>query len=240
MNKGRAAFYYFHVCGLSGIATLGKLALGGSSCYAKIVMLLGAGIMLKHVLAFVDWNKFRRGGRASRPERSFFYALAVPHLHERVGNGGTLWVITRRPGTTRYSLAYKLVNCRTENDVPGYIQQAYGSGSKKGGRAAPLKKRELQLVVSHDWEACEHYPENDVTDVLLRFEFVTGKPMRECRNIGTKILGLPELRPSYAPLLEAFALNLMKERVVFLSYSRANKNLADRLVGELGKRDVIV
>jgi hypothetical protein len=145
-------------------------------------------MMPKHVLAFVEWNEFRRGGRTSRPERSFFYALAVPHLHERVGNGGTLWVITRRPGTRRYSLAYKLVNCRVQNDVPVYIQQAYGSSSKKGGHAAPLKKRELQLVVSHDWEACEHYPENDVTDVLLRLEFVTGKPMRECRNIGTKIL----------------------------------------------------
>ena len=64
--------------------------------------------------------------------------------------------------------------------------------------------------------------------------------MRECRNIGTKILGLPELRPICAPLLEAFALNLMKERVVFLSYPRANKSVADRVVGELGKRDVIV
>ena len=197
-------------------------------------------MMPKHVLAFVEWNEFRRGGRTSRPERSFFYALAVPHLHERVGNGGNLWVITRRPGTRRYSLAYKLVNCRVQNDVPVYIQQAYGSSSKKGGHAAPLKKRELQLVVSHDWEACEHYPENDVTDVLLRLEFVTGKPMRECRNIGTKILGLPELRPPCAPLLEAFALNLLKERVVFLSYPRANKSLADRLVGELGKRDVVV
>jgi hypothetical protein len=79
--------------------------------------------MPKHVLAFVEWNEFRRGGRTSRPERSFFYALAVPHLHERVGNGGTLWVITRRPGTRRYSLAYKLVNCRVQNDVPVYIQQ---------------------------------------------------------------------------------------------------------------------
>lgn len=127
-------------------------------------------------------------------------------------------MITRRPGTRRYSLAYKLVNCRAQKNVSGYyIQQAYGSASNKGGRAAPMKKRELQLVVSHDWEACEHHPENDVTDVLLRFEFVTGKPMRECRNIGTKILGLPELRPSCAPLLDAFALNLMKERVVFLS-----------------------
>ncbi|MCK5210522.1 MAG: toll/interleukin-1 receptor domain-containing protein [Cyclobacteriaceae bacterium] len=196
--------------------------------------------MPRHILAFVDWDEFRKAGKATRPERSFYYGLAVPHLHERAGNGGTLWVITRCPGSTRYSLAYKLVNCRAQKDIPTYIQKAYGSGKKKHNGSTPLKERKLQLVVSHDWEVCEHYPENDVTDVLLRLEFVTGKAMRDCSNIGMKILGLPEVTPLCTPLLEAFALNLLKKRIVFLSYPRQDKNLADRLVLELGKRDVFV
>jgi hypothetical protein len=180
--------------------------------------------MPNHALAFVNWNVFRRRSDERRPERSFFYASPKPQLIKRIGDGGTLWVITRRLDSKRYSLAFKLVNCRTWDDVPHYISNKYGNN----------------LVVSENWDACEHYPYNDITEQLMRLRFKTGKPLSKCKNIGLKTLSIPQLQPSSVRILDSYALNLLSERVVFLSYSRKDLPLARKLVRELNNREIQV
>jgi hypothetical protein len=190
--------------------------------------------MLRHALAFVKWKVFRHRAREGRPERSFFYACPNRRLVERVGSGGTLWVVTRKPGKGHYSLAFKLANCRRRTRVPRYISRNYGPTKRKDGPT--------YLVVSEDWDACQHYPYNNASIVLNRLRFVTGMTLAECKpsGRGSKLLTIPEVEPKSALLLEAFALRQMSKRRVFLSYSRRDRGRARRLVRELERRDVKV
>ncbi len=77
-----------------------------------------------HAVAFVKWDVFRPkdggGGVAV-----YDYGSDNKLLHERVGDGGTLWLVTstrRRPSPRRYHLAYKLVDCEP-------IESAYSTFS---------------------------------------------------------------------------------------------------------------
>ncbi len=180
--------------------------------------------MPAHALAFVEWDTFRGHSMGRRPERSFYYATGQKHLIKRVGKGGTLWIITRKKNSNKYSLAYKLVNCYEEAYPPEYVKIKFGD----------------QCVVSRDWNRCVHYPGNDVTDHLRRLEFKTGMPMRKCKNMGSKILYIPELKAQDVKILEAFELNLLSERVIFISYSSKDKRIIAKLVKELNLRNVKV
>ncbi len=190
--------------------------------------------MPRHALAFVKWNVFCDQAREGRPERSFFYACPNRHLVARVGDGGTLWVVTRKAAKNHYSLAFKLENCRGSSNVPEYISRSYGPTKEKN--------KPTYLVVSADWDACQHYPYNNASRVLNRLNFVTGKTLRECRpgGRGMKLLTIPEVTAESAVLLEAFALRLMSQRNAFLSYSRKDIVAARKLVAELKKRGVTV
>jgi hypothetical protein len=189
--------------------------------------------MPNHALVFVNWKVFRRQTQRGRPERSFYYASPNPRLVERVGDGGTLWAVTRKPSKDHYSLAFRLAACRQRVDIPDYIIEAFGSKTKD---------ESTYMVVSEDWDACDHYPYNNAAHVLGRLEFTTGKSFRDCkeRGRGLKLLTVPQLEAESAILLQAFAHRLLSKRSVFLSYAHEDRGVAYKLVRALKTRGIAI
>jgi len=182
--------------------------------------------MVAHALAMVRWNVFRPGAGSELFTRSYFYACRQKRLVNLVGDGGTLWLATsrRRVGEPRrYHLAYKLVDC-----------VAAPPGEEKAERFGP------HMVRARDWERSLHFPYNDVTDVLLRLRFTSGRPINERAGIGLRLLSIPELTADDVVLLEAFQQKVLSERAVFISYAHHNRRVAARLERELEARNVHV
>lgn len=181
--------------------------------------------MAAHAAAMVKWDIFRPG-KGTGGAAVYDYGSNQKRLHERVGKGGTLWLITStRKGEEprRYHLAYKLVNCaivRPEDSI--------FSGNWK------------YVVRALDWNRSLHFGYNDATDILRRLNFTSGKPMSEVTNIGLRLLSIPELKADDIALLQRLEHKIVSSRAAFVSYSRADATLAEKIEYELGKRDVSV
>jgi len=189
---------------------------------------------MKNAIGFVDWNTFRGGHGERSFERSYYYASSKDLLGRRVGDGGTLWLVTNRglhgrDGRPRYHLAYKIVGCTVRPNPPSRIVEAYRKRNKT-----------VCMVESARMDACEHYPANDITAVLRSVEPVDGRRFGEYSNLGMKLQSFPELTPASVARLEGFAFNVLSERIVFLSYAHRDRARAERLVRELDRRNVKV
>lgn len=176
-----------------------------------------------HAVAFVKWDVFRPkdggGGVAV-----YDYGSDNKLLHQRVADGGTLWLVTstrRRPQPRQYHLAYKLVDCE-----PIESARSTFSGLWK------------YVVRARDWGESVHFGYNEATDTLRRLQFTTGRPMAEAKNMGLRLLSIPALTVVDAQLMNRLQHRIEHGRSVFLSYSSADLKHAERIEFELGKRDV--
>ncbi len=181
--------------------------------------------MATHAAAMVKWEIFRPG-KGTGGAAVYDYGSDQKQLHERVGKGGTLWLITStRKGKEprRYHLAYKLMNC-------GIIrpEESIFSGKWK------------YVVRARDWNQSFHFGYNDATDTLRRLKFTSGKPMSAVSNFGLRLLSIPELKPEDVTLLQRLEHKIISGRAVFISYSHTDDKLAAKIEYELGKRDVSV
>ena len=183
--------------------------------------------MATHAMAMVKWEVFRSGEReGDRYKSSYYYACKQKRLVDLVGQGGTLWLVTsrRKAGQPRrYHLAYKLVDCMTE--------EPWTEKAEEFGR---------YMVVSHDRRRSVHFSYNDATAILRRLIFTSGKPMAEVDNIGLRLLTIPQLTAEDVILLNAFEQKLFSERCVFLSYSHRDLRIAERLEAEMERRGIHV
>jgi hypothetical protein len=180
--------------------------------------------MPNHAMAMVKWEVFRSAKSGGRYSRSYVYACKQKRLVNLVGDGGTLWLVTsrRKPGEPRrYSLAYKLVDCRS---TPPWQEKAEEFGD--------------YMVSAQDWVHSIHFPYNDATELLLRLRFTTGHPLAASTQIGNRLLSIPQLTADDIALLDAFQQKILSERAAFLSYSRKNSGIACRLENELEQRGV--
>ena len=168
----------------------------------------------------IDNLKFARGG-----QRIYDYACRQKRLVDLVGNSGTLWLVTSRRKAEqprRYSLAYKLVGCSPVDPE--------ASPSELFGRYA----------VRGNMRTSEHFPHNDFTDTLRRFEFRSGKSMEHTSNMGLRVLSIPELSEHDIDLVGRFEEKLKNSRNVFVSYSREDITRAEQLEQELFARNMLV
>ena len=176
-----------------------------------------------HAMAMVKWKVFRPGRLGLK---TFDYGSNQAQLIKKIGDGGTLWLVTsRRKGSEarRYHLAYKLVNC---SQIP----------REMSGTSGKLWK----YVVRGDTDKSVHFKYNDVTDVLRRLTFTTGRPMAEVSNIGLRLMSIPCLTKDDSELLNRFEHKVTKGRTAFISYSHKDESAASQLELELGKRDIVV
>jgi hypothetical protein len=134
----------------------------------------------------VAWKTFRPGGTGG--VAVYDYGSNQRRLLERVGDGGTLWLVTstrRKRQPRRYHLAYKLVDCTAIEP-----------------RASLFSGRYDYVVRARDWQASRHFGFNDATSTLRRLRFTSGKPMAEVGNAGLRLLSIPELASGDVTLLE--------------------------------------
>lgn len=181
--------------------------------------------MTTHAVAMVKWEIFRPG-KGTGGAAVYDYGSDQKQLHQRVADGGTLWLITStRKGKEprRYHLAYKLVDCMVVRP-----EESIFSGKWK------------YVVRARDWDKSCHFGYNDATDTVRRLQFTSGKSMSEVSNMGLRMITIPELKPEDVTLLERLQHKIENGRAVFISYSRADATLAAKIESELGKRDVSV
>jgi hypothetical protein len=172
----------------------------------------------------VAWKTFRPGGTGG--VAVYDYGSKQRRLLERVGDGGTLWLITSTRRTRqprRYHLAYKLVDC-----LPVEPSASLFSG------------RYDYVVRARDWEASRHFGFNDASSTLRRLRFTSGKPMAEVSNPGLRLLSIPELTNGDVTLLERLQHQIEQGRNVFISYSHRDAAIASAIEAELATRDVSV
>jgi TIR domain len=178
----------------------------------------------RHAVAMVAWQTFHPGGNGGG--RVYEYGSSQRRLLERVGDGGTLWLVTSTRRTRqprRYHLAYKLVNCTAIEPGAHFFPGRYDF-----------------VVWARDWEASRHFGFNDATSTLRRLRFTSGKPMAEVGNPGLRLLSIPELASGDVTLLERLQHQIEQGRNVFISYSHRDDPTASAIEAELGTRDVSV
>jgi hypothetical protein len=181
--------------------------------------------MVAHAIAMVRWSTFRPG-RGAGGAAAFDYGSDQARLLDRVGDGGTLWLVTsRRRGRSprRYHLAYKLVDCAP---VPP--------------EDSTFSSRWEYVVRARDWRASRHFGLNDATSTLRRLRFTTGRPMAEVTNLGLRLLGIPGLTDEDVALLDRLQHHIEHARAAFVSYAHADAALAATIEAELERRDVSV
>ncbi len=180
--------------------------------------------MTRHAAAMVAWKTFRPGGTGG--VAVYDYGSSQRRLLERVGDGGTLWLVTSTRRTRqprRYHLAYKLVDCMAIEPAASLFSGRYD-----------------YVVRARDWEASRHFGFNDATSTLRRLRFTSGKPMAEVGNPGLRLLSIPELASGDVTLLERLQHQIEQGRNVFISYSHRDASIASVIEAELGARDVSV
>lgn len=180
--------------------------------------------MTRHAAAMVAWKTFRPGGTGG--VAVYDYGSSQRRLLERVGDGGTLWLVTstrRTQQPRRYHLAYKLVDCMAIEPAASLFSGRYD-----------------YVVRARDWEASRHFGFNDATSTLRRLRFTSGKPMAEVGNPGLRLLSIPELASGDVTLLERLQHQIEQGRNVFISYSHRDASIASAIEAELGARDVSV
>jgi hypothetical protein len=157
--------------------------------------------MATQAAAMVKWEIFRpskgTGGAAV-----YDYGSDQAQLHQRVANGGTLWLITstrKAKQPRRYHLAYKLVNCTVVRP-----EESIFSGDWK------------YVVRAKDWGQSRHFGYNDATDTVRRLQFTTGKAMSDVSNIGLRLLSIPELRTEDVVLLQPLNSGMQEQGQTFL------------------------
>ena len=180
--------------------------------------------MIQHAAAMVAWKTFRSGG--SGGAAAYDYGSNQKRLLERVGRGGTLWLVTstrRGRGPRKYHLAYKLANCAAVDPKDSLFSGRYS-----------------YVVRAGDWRASRHFGFNDATRTLQRLQFTSGKPMGEVANLGLRLLSMPGLTSGDIALLERLQHQIEHGRNVFLSYSHQDAAIASTIEIELSNRNVSV
>ncbi|MBE0702449.1 MAG: toll/interleukin-1 receptor domain-containing protein [Afipia sp.] len=167
-----------------------------------------------HAIAFVNYKYFRTSDENRRRyNRAYTYISKKPRILRLVGDGGTLWVATSFPipRGRRYSLAYKLVGCEPF-DVPDHLRRVFGDYGVMGS-----------------FQDSRHYPRNDLTNLLLSFEFAPNKPIRDRSVIGMSLMTARQLSTVDAAALESYEDKLLHGRHIFISYSSKDRRRADIL-----------
>jgi len=174
-----------------------------------------------HAIAFVNYRYFRTtDDNRGLYGRAYTYISKKPRILQLVGDGGTLWIATSFPirRGRRYSLAFKLVGCEPFG-VPDHLRRIFGDygviGSFKDSR---------------------HYPRNNLTELLLTFEFEPRKPIRDPSVIGMSLMTARQLAPVDVTALESYEDKLLHGRHIFISYSSKDRRQADLLQDALEAR----
>ena len=166
-------------------------------------------------LAFVNYKYFRSSPENRKKySRAFFYISKKPRVLNLVGGGGRLWVITskkERGGERKYSLAYKLNKCEPFEVWP-HLKENFGD-----------------FGVTADPTNCAHYPNNDLTDLLLSFNFIPNKPIRSRSSIGMSIMTARRLSDKDITKLLAHEDKVLHGNHIFISYSTQDIKFADKL-----------
>lgn len=181
--------------------------------------------MKTHAVAYVKWENFRPG-KGTGGVAVYDFGSNKKELHKKVSDGGTLWLISstrKKKEPRKYHLAYKLVNCKSI-----LSEESIFSGNWN------------YVVRAQNWQESRHFGFNDATDVVSRMQFTSGKTMKEVSNRGLRLLSIPELNIEDITLLERFQNKIENGRSIFLSYSRKDNKLAERIESELGNRELSV
>lgn len=170
--------------------------------------------MNTHALAFVNYKYFRSSPENRKKfSKAYYYISKKCRIVELVGNGGTLWVVTSAPSSRGriYSLAYKLVRCE-----PFEVWENLGGLFGEYG-------------VIGDPKDSRHYPRNDMTELLLNFDFSPKKPIKNTSVIGISLMTARKLAPDDVLKLQDYEDKLLHGRHVFISYSSRDSEYADIL-----------
>jgi hypothetical protein len=181
--------------------------------------------MVEHALAFVNY-KYLKTSKENRKKysKAYWYVSKKPRIANLVGDGGTLWVVTsRRPpkeekGDRIYSLAYKLVDCQTF-EVWDHLKKDFG-----------------EYGVIGDYRTSQHFPSNNMTNVLLSLEFSPKKPIRGPKVIGLSMLNARCLSVNDIKVLEEYADKVLHGKNIFISYSTKDMFFADTFQDEMEAR----
>lgn len=171
-----------------------------------------------HALAFVNYRYFRTSPETrQRFSRAYYYVSRKLRAEKLVRDGGTLWVVTSAPMDAGriYSLAYKLVQCRSF-DVWENLRPIFG-----------------RFGVIGDPTLSRHYPRNDMSDLLLSLEFSPPKPIHSREVIGLSLMTARSLSPTDVIKLTEYGDKVLHGRHVFLSYSSQDSACADALEAAL-------
>jgi len=181
--------------------------------------------MVEHALAFVNYKYFKTSKENRKKySKAYWYVSKKPRIANLVGDGGTLWVVTsRRPpkeerGDRIYSLAYKLIDCQTF-EVWDHLKKDFG-----------------EYGVIGDYRKSQHFPSNNMTNVLLSLEFSPKKPIRGPKVIGLSMLNARRLSVNDIKVLEEYADKVLHGKNIFISYSTKDMFFADTFQDEMEAR----
>ncbi len=183
--------------------------------------------MPKSAIARVNWDTYHSPPEEVKdtidrygPVR--FYGSTRSQLVSRVADGGTLWLVTRRPNKTRlpiYCIAYKILNCsQVDSHWSKYRYMVAGKGR----------------------DSWVHFPHNDATDVILDLHFNPEKKSTSAIAIANRVSNIPMLTDKDSELLDKFQYKVFNSKMVFFSYSHSDENSAFIIETELKKRAISV
>ena len=151
----------------------------------------------RHILAIARWED----NQEEWLEGNYLRLISKSRrLQQRVGEGGTLWIVVSRPksdGGRLYSLSFRLNNCRMET---------YAHETQYGRHA----------VVGDPTQSTVFAP-NDATLLLLSLRFDPYRPIKNIRKIGYSIRSPRHLNKLDIQLLEKYS-EVPDRWRVFISY----------------------
>lgn len=185
--------------------------------------------MPQHALAYVRFDQLRGPGWEKPGNQPVFtarfYSASSPRLHQSVGEGGTLWLVTGIPvkkAPVTYTLAYKLAGCELLSPVEASrrLPEAYLSGK--------------YAVLAHDIHHTYHFSlklqhRADLTAYIPLLRFTNCKPVTDPRHFPTWLYNFPVLAGESIALLERLERRSRYGREVVISYAREDVELAKML-----------
>lgn len=162
--------------------------------------------MTTRAAAFVRSNGFLPA-TGTGGAKSFDFGSDKRVLRWRIGDGGTLWLITSHKlgkAPIRVRLAYKLVDCHPVRPESSLLAGRWRYVARAG-----------------DWRHCSrNLPDNDATPTMRRLRFTSGRPMRDCVDFATHLLSIPELSIDEVSALERLQHRIEGGGFAFAGYAR--------------------
>jgi hypothetical protein len=168
----------------------------------------------KHTLAIARWED-----NSDRWLKGDFLQLdsKIPMLQQKVGSGGTLWIVVSSPHSDEnmnrlYSLSFRLNNCR-------FSKHSVGTD------------KEIFSVIGDPNKSVMFSP-NDASLILMSLRFDPYKPIKNVGMIGNSIQTPRSLSEHDIKILERYS-NIPDRWSVFISYQNTNKEDSNKLSNAL-------